>query len=296
MHKVSVHDLRVSCIVPTHNREDFLAEALDSIASQTFKPAEVIVVDDLGSRTTRLTVERFSKLLNVVYVDSSGQDRHSAGASRNVGASHASGTHLAFLDDDDIWTPDFLQRCVQVIIREGADLAVSWASFCQGQTSRPGHTMPQGLKAADTYAHNPGLTGSNFLISHDIFRKLDGFDSDLWVSNDRDFLIRFLKADYRYGVVTARTVSQRVHADGQLTNRTERRAAGLEAFRRKHLHDMSPRDLRHLRREICSVRRVSAQTRTQRALFLVLQILTYTPWEAAKVLRKIADRDRHIYR
>lgn len=282
-------------MVPTHNRDEYLIEAITSIRHQTLSPAEIIVVDDLGSAQTRLVLDRNFPELNVVYVDASSLTNKSAGVSRNMGARYASGTHLAFLDDDDLWTPTFLADCSELFARGESDLVVSWAYFLQGDRRSSGHSMPRGLNAADAYARNPGLTGSNFVISKQVFLELDGFDPDLWVSNDRDFLIRFLEAGYTYQVLEQRVVMQRVHNDGQLTGRTERRAAGLEQFRRKHMSRLTKRDIRFLDRELFSIRRVCGETRSLRALYLVRQLMTYKPFELAQLFVRKINSDRHSY-
>lgn len=287
--------MKISCVVPTHKRDEYLIEALESIKKQLLLPAEIIVVDDVGSAATRAVVELHFPDSDIVYIDGSSQASKSAGSSRNLGARHATGTHIAFLDDDDLWKPDFLTGCSNLISSGDADLIVSWAYFLQGDRETPGHSMPKGLSAADAYARNPGLTGSNFLISRRVFLELDGFDPDLWVSNDRDFLIRFLAAGYAYQVLEKRAVLQRVHTTGQLTSRTERRAQGLEAFRYKHISRMTKRDMRFLNRELFSIRRVSADRRSHRVLYLIRQIATYTPMELAKLVARKLQSGQHTY-
>lgn len=281
--------------MPTHNRDDYLIEALESIKNQLLPPSEIIVVDDLGSVATRTALELHFPDLNIMYIDGSSQISKTAGSARNLGALRATGTHVAFLDDDDLWKPEFLQGCTNLIDTEETDLVVSWANFLHGGRETPGHAMPKDLIAGDAYARNPGLTGSNFVISRRVFLELNGFDPDLWVSNDRDFLIRFLAAGYTYKVLESRTVLQRVHAAGQLTSRTERRAQGLEAFRDKHASCLSSRDMRFLNRELFSVRRVCERRYSRRAVYLIRQIGTYTPMELVTLVLRKMKSGQHTY-
>jgi glycosyltransferase involved in cell wall biosynthesis len=103
----------VSVIIPVYNAERangrFLVQALESVAAQTYGTFEIIVVDDGSTDGSPRTVERFIAAhpdLDVRLVRKSNGGQSSA---RNLGARHARGKWLAFLDQDDIWTPTRLQ-------------------------------------------------------------------------------------------------------------------------------------------------------------------------------------------
>mgnify|MGYP000268263977 CR=1 FL=1 len=90
----------VSIIVPTHNRNNLLIRALNSIKNQTYKDFEVLVVDDIGNESTKELVssfadERFFYMRN--------QECQGATYSRNIGVRESKGNYIAFLDDDDEW-------------------------------------------------------------------------------------------------------------------------------------------------------------------------------------------------
>src|SRR5438067_8667389 len=89
-----------SVIVPTFNRADFLVDTLESVFRQRFADFEIIVVDD-GS--TDGTIEYLRSLAGRVRVCQ--QANRGAGPARNLGARHAQGKYLAFLDSDDLWFP-----------------------------------------------------------------------------------------------------------------------------------------------------------------------------------------------
>lgn len=102
---------RVSVILPTYNRAQFLDEAFASIAGQTYQDWELIVVDDGSTDETRATVTRwlpkFSQPVKYVWRENGG-----AYAARNTGLDNATGDFLAFFDSDDLWLPHHLERCV----------------------------------------------------------------------------------------------------------------------------------------------------------------------------------------
>lgn len=289
---------RVTCVIPTHSRDDMLTEAVASVLAQTTPPAEILVVDDLASASTRATVARISETsdIPIVYVPFDPEGRGSAGLSRNRGASSAGGDLLAFLDDDDLWEPTFLAALLERMTAGGADMAVAWTDFERGDYRGEGLRMEPGLRGSDALGKNPGLTGSNFLISRAAFTHVGGFDPELWVANDKDFLIRFLDADLPYAVVREPLVLQRAHDAGQLTSRTERRALGLERFREKYSARLERGDERQIRRAICSIRRKTSPLRAVRAWYLLRQAATYSASELASAVTGRLRGRPEIYR
>jgi len=95
----------ISCIVPVFNGERYLREALDSIVAQTYRPLEIIVADDGSTDCTAGVVAAFGD--QVRYVRQSNQGPSSA---RNLGIRVSTGGFIAFLDADDLWHPQKLQR------------------------------------------------------------------------------------------------------------------------------------------------------------------------------------------
>lgn len=249
---------RISVVVPTHDRDAQVEDAIASVLAQTLPVEEVLVCDDRGSADTRAVVERWTARTagRVRYVDSSGPQAGTAGASRNVGAAQATSPLLAFLDDDDTWLPEHLEHLHLSLSRDDADFAVAWTAA--DDPTFVFARMTSGLRVPDVVSRNPGFVGSNFLIRTDTFRALRGFDPALRVANDQDLLVRLLRAGARYCVVPRVTVRNRIHAGGQLTDKTERRAQGVLAYRRKHRDLLGLRDHVVLGTILAGIRRVSA--------------------------------------
>jgi glycosyltransferase involved in cell wall biosynthesis len=107
----------VSVVVPvychTDEHESFLREALESVAAQTFKEFETIIVDDLSPRDIAPIVEGISGLENVCILRNIVNVGHAE--SRNVGVRAAQGDLIAFLDHDDLWMPDKLTRQIEAL-------------------------------------------------------------------------------------------------------------------------------------------------------------------------------------
>ncbi|MEE8601612.1 glycosyltransferase family 2 protein [Euzebya tangerina] len=255
----------VSCVIPTYARATQLDDAVEAARAQTHMPAEVIVVDDgPQDASARQPVRDWAGSPLVVVVDN--PDGQGASSARNTGAERASGSLLAFLDDDDRWDPTYLARALDRLESADVDLVVTWAWLCfEDGTRLPGPAMPEGLTVADVVAINPGLTGSNLVITRSAFDQIGGFDPALTVSNDKDLLVRFLDAGLRYAVVEDRLVRKTEHERDRLTRPSLARVAALGAYERKHADRLSRRQRWQLRAKRARVRRRAAESLLDRS-------------------------------
>jgi glycosyltransferase involved in cell wall biosynthesis len=107
----------VSVVIIAFNGEAFLAEAIDSVLFQSFCDYELIVVDDGSTDGTRVIAEDYRRWRpSLVRVISHRDGRnHGMSAARNLGLAHARGEFIAFLDADDVWTPDKLKEQVAIL-------------------------------------------------------------------------------------------------------------------------------------------------------------------------------------
>jgi len=100
----------VSVVIPAYNAENFIVDALESIAKQTVLPKEVIVINDGSRNHTRKVIQDWisqSKMTFSVYLHS--QENRGISAARNMGMKKSSGMWIAFLDADDIWENNHLE-------------------------------------------------------------------------------------------------------------------------------------------------------------------------------------------
>lgn len=114
----------ISVIVPTYERSTLLPRALDSIFSQTWKNVEVVVVDDNipsspWEDATKKILEPYLERENFLYLKTTGKT--GGGASRNLALRHCHGDYVAFLDDDDRYLPDKLEKQIQFMLENDLD-------------------------------------------------------------------------------------------------------------------------------------------------------------------------------
>ena len=115
---------QIAAIIPTYNRAGLVERAIASVLAQTSPPAEVIVVDDGSTDDTNTTIAQFGDQVRYIAQTNAG-----VSAARNVGAGTASGDWLAFLDSDDTWRPDHLERVATAIDKTGGRAAVYFADL-----------------------------------------------------------------------------------------------------------------------------------------------------------------------
>jgi len=271
-------DPSISCVIPTHNRRDFLAKALESIIAQTVLPGEIVVVSDVpdpGAEALCVYAAGTTTIpIRFVYDPTT---RGGASASRNIGAAAAVGTFLAFLDDDDLWLPTYLERVRARRNDTGSQMVVTWRTLAKGTVCVDGPSMSEGLRAKDVVAVSYGTTGSNMAMTKDSFHRCGGFDDQMPVKNDTDFFFRFLKAGGSYSVLSERLVIQLKHESGQLTNNDERRAKGTLVYMQKHKDDLRLKDRRHLRLSVHRIRYHMADDWWSRYSHLALALANYSP-------------------
>lgn len=113
--------MKLSVVITTYNRPDYLEVSLQSVLKQSEPVDEIIIVDDNSSADYQSVLNAFSsaKIRYIKLKESSG-----ANAARNKGVKLASGEVVAFLDDDDVWTDNYLSRHV-LAYSDGADAVVS---------------------------------------------------------------------------------------------------------------------------------------------------------------------------
>lgn len=114
----------VSVVLPTYNRPERLRRAVRTVLSQTYDRVQLVVVDDHSETPARKTLSdvSFDQIESVVHVRH--ETNEGANAARNTGIEAADGEFIAFLDDDDLWEPEKLERQVSVLSRSGPDVGV----------------------------------------------------------------------------------------------------------------------------------------------------------------------------
>jgi glycosyltransferase involved in cell wall biosynthesis len=186
----------VSIVVPTRNRAAMLQRAIASVAAQTFADYELIVVDDASIDDTlqQLAAQPDPRLRVIASPSPGGAPR-----ARNRGVAAARGRFVAFLDDDDEWLPQKLERQLEVFARGPARLGLvhGGSTVVSSTTGRVVHTvvpMPGLPVQPADFLGEISFTTSVVLVRRQCLEEVGVFDEALAGSQDRDLWIRLAGA------------------------------------------------------------------------------------------------------
>src|SRR5262245_22103537 len=170
----------ISCIVPVYNGEPYLKEAIDSVLAQTYRPIEIIVVDDGSTDGTADKAVGYGD--RVLYVH---QKNAGPAAARNCGVSAAHGEFIAFLDADDLWHTHKLELQVQPF-RTRQDLGYC-VTHCQN------FWVPELAEEAEQYRNHrialpmPGYVTGTLLARRTAFETVGAFNTNLGHGDSTDW-------------------------------------------------------------------------------------------------------------
>lgn len=214
-----------SVVIPTRDRWPVVQEAVESVLSQTFTSFELIVVDD-GSAdgTAEKTAERHPHS-RIVRLPGKG-----VSAARNAGVAAARGGWITFLDSDDLWLPQKLEKQKEAIAQDGSIRALFTGEIWERKKRR---VNPMKKHAKD--APGPGgfferscrmclVSASSIAVRKDVFGEVGLFDESMPVCEDFDMWLRIMA---RHEIVfmpekliVKRNAMSGEHREGQLSNST----------------------------------------------------------------------------
>jgi glycosyltransferase involved in cell wall biosynthesis len=171
----------VSVIIPAYNPQEYLLGCLDSVFNQTAKNIEIILVNDGSAKECEPLFEdilqRYPeiKILNLM-------PNKGVACARNHGVANAGGDTLCFIDQDDMWAPDKLERQSQYLDTHAE---------CDYVTSRQRYFLSDGvdvppnwLRAQHLDVSLPGFLPGTLMVRAPAFRTLGGFDEQLKAGTD----------------------------------------------------------------------------------------------------------------
>lgn len=230
----------ISVIIPAYNVSEFIGETLDSVFSQTFQNFEVIVIND-GSPDTR-ELERVLQSFpsKLIYIK---QENQGAAAARNAGLLAARGDLVAFLDADDTWLPLFLEKQLELLKSNNADLVFADALLF-GDSPLAGRTFmqvepPQGeVTPENLLSVKVTVLTSTVLARKAPIIDVGLFDVPMRRGQDFDLWLRLAKAGARFAYRREVLANHRIvesGLSGGTISQLKRTLAVLDAIKAKGL-------------------------------------------------------------
>lgn len=221
----------VSVIIPCHNMQRWLGEAIDSCLNQTYSPIETVIIDDGSTDQSLDIIKQYQEKYPDQIVWKSGANRGGCFA-RNLGFSLSKGDYIQFLDADDYLFPDKLAKQVRCMEETGADVVY-------GDWQEKRHYPDGAVEFGEVRACGPKADFLESLLSNDrwlipatlLFKRSAVLNSEPWdetlkAAQDRDYLISVARsganfvyqpgctAIYRkYGSITVSTRCKRLWFD-----------------------------------------------------------------------------------
>jgi len=174
----------ISCIVPVFNGERYLKEALDSIRAQTYRPLEILVVDDGSTDGTAAVVATYDDQVRYLRQENAGP-----AAARNLGLSAIRGEIVAFLDADDLWHQEKLSRQIaRFEARPGLDMCLTQAQ---------NFWIPELREFGARHRDHPGFREilevhslCTLLVWRSLFDTVGDFNPEFSAGEDTDWFLR----------------------------------------------------------------------------------------------------------
>jgi len=223
---------KVSVIIPTYNRANYLRSAIQSVLNQTFKDLEIIVVDDASTDNTRQVVHEIvdDRIHYIAHKKNRGGAR-----AKNTGIKNSEGEFIAFLDDDDLWIPTKLEKQLG-LLNMNPEISVvytgAWDIDKDGKVGRPlenpslrGNIYPIILKK------NYVVCDSGALVKKECFDVTGLFDENLPCNQDWDLWIRMAK-HFQFDYINETLVLYRIH-ERRISSDPYRKLLGIRLMFKK---------------------------------------------------------------
>jgi glycosyltransferase involved in cell wall biosynthesis len=273
-----------SIIIPTYNRSNFLLNAIQSVLKQTLKSFEIIIVDDNSNDDTKKKILEFSNMINKnliikndfffiktlqskcveieSFLESEDQNfkyiklkkNNGVSISRNIGSLFSRYNFLCFLDSDDLWHKNKLQKQSKVIL-SNKDIHLihtneKWLFNGKHLNKKNIHKVDKNSFIADSLMRCM-ISPSSVCIKKNIFFDCNGFNEDYTVCEDYDLWLKFL-FHYNISYIDEKLVTKHGGHEGQLSKRFN----GMDYWRVKSLIYLLKRNKSDNFLEICTQKEI----------------------------------------
>lgn len=228
----------VSVIIPTYNRANSLERAIKSVINQTYKNLEIIVVDDNSTDNTEEIVKSFSddRIKYVRHFQNKGSS-----SARNTGIKNSQGEFIAFLDSDDEYLPEKIEKSIQVFNSAAENIGMVCSNFWR--------IINKEKKIGLFKKINPNYyfpSPSTWVIARKVFENNLLFDEKICAMDDRVFVFSFIKK-FSFYFIDEPLVNRYMEESSQGSD-TQKLVMERKEFLRKYLADLK-KDKKFLARQ-----------------------------------------------
>lgn len=211
---------RCSVIIPAYNVEGFVGEAIESALDQTYGDVEVVVINDGSNDATADRIRPFME--HIVYLE---QDNQGLSAARNTGIRNSTGEIIGLLDADDLWAPERVARCVN-LLREQSDVGfVTTDAFLIYERTVSTDRFFGSKKPFPTKEFPQEIVRRNFMFvavfaRRSLYDQVGLFDESLRAVEDYDMWLRFISEGAQPALIDEPLAYYRMREGSLTTDRT----------------------------------------------------------------------------
>lgn len=208
----------VSVIIPTYNGERFIGETIENVLNQTYQNFEIIIVDDCSIDGTKSVIKPFLMDERIRLIEH--KQNKGIPSARNTGIRHSKGRYIAFLDQDDLWVPEKLEKQIAVFAQGTSNLGLVFGDIIEVSKDRRRSHPKMGkninllptstvLKLLFLYNFIPMIT---ILVKRECFDAVGLLDENIkGGADDHEWCLR-LAAKYRIWYLNIPLAIHRLHA------------------------------------------------------------------------------------
>lgn len=213
----------ITAIIAVHNGEAYLAEAIESVLQQTWPSLELIIVDDGSTDSSAQIVQSYGDRIRYHYQENAG-----LGAARNAGIAMARGNYIAFLDADDLWPPQKLERQMEFLKRNpDAGMVFGLAE----QFHSPELPEERKRELQDHGQILAGYSGGTLLARKEIFEKVGLFSTHIQIGEFIDWYARATDAGVKTTLLEEIMLRRRLHNSNMGVRMKDRRHEYLKVLK-----------------------------------------------------------------
>lgn len=211
---------KVSVIIHTYNNEKFIAETISTVQSQTYDDYEIIVVDDGSTDNTRTELLPYMDKIKYHYKENGG-----IASAKNTGIKLSNAEFVAFLDHDDLWSPEKLELQIDYFEKNPrVGLVYSkYASFRNDKIIRAKPKIGYSGWIFPNLISKSIIQTSTVMVKMECLNTIGTFDESLVLADEYDLFLRIAKK-YECGFIDIKLTKYRIHENN--------------ASKNKHLFDM----------------------------------------------------------
>ena len=291
----------VSVIVATHKRDEILSRALNSLATQTYKNLEIILVDDNANTEWNSRVSEIVKnfksdypAITLNYIVN--KTNQGSARTRNIGIDVSSGEFITFLDDDDIYLPENVQRQIDNMLSTGADFGITDLdmfyddeTLCEKRT----RNFIKSTKREDLIKYHLmyHLAGTDTMIfKKDYLLKIGGFDP-IDVGDEFYLMFKAIENGGKFTYLKGCFVKAYVHkgegglssGDGKIDGENR-----LHEFKKRYFDRLSKNEIKYIVARHYSVIAFAELRRKHLISFFVNALMAFftSPVKCLKILKE----------